>query len=73
VCRRVCAVLLAAFALGSVGYAQTFTSGEKAKVKGAIKSRNADLVKVQDTKTGSMVVVKITDNARLSSASMKDD
>ena len=63
--QRVCAVLLAAIALASVGYAQTFTSGEKGKVKGAIKSRSGDLVKVQDDKTGSMVVVKITDNTKV--------
>jgi outer membrane protein OmpA-like peptidoglycan-associated protein len=63
--QRVCAVLLAAIALASVGYAQTFTAGEKGKVKGAIKSRNGDLVKVQDDKTGSMAVVKITDDTKV--------
>jgi outer membrane protein OmpA-like peptidoglycan-associated protein len=63
--QRVCAVLLAAIALASVGYAQTFTSGEKGKVKGVIKSRSGDLVKVQDDKTGSMVVVKITDDTKV--------
>jgi outer membrane protein OmpA-like peptidoglycan-associated protein len=63
--KRVCAVLLAAIALASVGYSQTFTAGEKGKVKGAIKSRSGDLVKVQDNKTGSMVVVKITDNTKV--------
>jgi outer membrane protein OmpA-like peptidoglycan-associated protein len=62
---KVCAVLLAAIALASVGYAQTFTSGEKGKVKGAIKSRNGDLIKVQDDKTGSMAVVKITDDTKI--------
>ena len=62
---RVCAVLLAAIALASAGYAQTFTAGQKGKVKGAIKSRSGDLVKVQDDKTGSMVVVKITDDTKV--------
>jgi outer membrane protein OmpA-like peptidoglycan-associated protein len=62
---RLCAVLLAAIALASVGYSQTFTSGEKGKVKGVIKSRSGDLVKVQDDKTGSMVVVKITDDTKV--------
>jgi outer membrane protein OmpA-like peptidoglycan-associated protein len=63
--QRVCVVLLAAITLASVGYAQTFTSGEKGKVKGAIKSRSGDLVKVQDDKTGSMAVVKITDDTKI--------
>ena len=59
------AILLAAIALTSVACAQTFTAGEKGKVKGAIKSRNGDLVKVQDDKTGSMAVVKITDDTKI--------
>jgi outer membrane protein OmpA-like peptidoglycan-associated protein len=63
--QRVFAVLLAAIALVSVGYAQTFTSGEKGKVKGVIKSRSGDLVKVQDDKTGSLAVVKITDDTKV--------
>jgi outer membrane protein OmpA-like peptidoglycan-associated protein len=63
--QRVCAVLLAAIALASVGYAQTFTAGEKGKVKGVVKSRSGDLVKVQDDKTGSMAVVKITDDTKV--------
>jgi outer membrane protein OmpA-like peptidoglycan-associated protein len=52
-------------ALASVGYAQTFTSGEKGKVKGNILSRSGDLVKVQDKKTGSPVIVKITDDTKI--------
>jgi outer membrane protein OmpA-like peptidoglycan-associated protein len=52
-------------ALASVGYAQTFTSGEKGKVKGNILSRSGDLVKVQDKKTGSPAVVKITDDTKI--------
>jgi outer membrane protein OmpA-like peptidoglycan-associated protein len=59
------AVLLAAVAFTSVSYAQTFTSGEKGKVQGDIKSRNGDLINVQDKKTGSMVVVKITDDTKV--------
>ncbi len=42
-----------------------FTAGQKAKVKGAIISRKGDLVKVQDAKTGSIVVVKITDDTKI--------
>jgi outer membrane protein OmpA-like peptidoglycan-associated protein len=63
--QRICAVLLTVIALASVGYAQTFSSGEKGKVKGTILSRNGDLVKVQDKKTGSVVVVKITDDTKI--------
>jgi len=59
------AVLLSTIAFASVGYAQTFTSGEKGKVQGDIKSRNGDLINVQDKKTGSMVVVKITDDTKV--------
>jgi outer membrane protein OmpA-like peptidoglycan-associated protein len=59
------AILLAAISFASTMYAQTFSAGEKGKVKGAIKSRNGDLVKVQDEKTGSMVVVKITDDTKI--------
>ena len=62
---RVWAVLLALIALASVGYAQTFTAGQKGKVKGVIKSRSGDLVKAQDDKTGSLVVVKITDDTKV--------
>jgi outer membrane protein OmpA-like peptidoglycan-associated protein len=63
--QRACAALLTVMALASVGYAQTFTSGEKGKVKGNILSRSGDLVKVQDKKTGSPVIVKITDDTKV--------
>jgi outer membrane protein OmpA-like peptidoglycan-associated protein len=63
--QRVCAVMLAVIALASAGYAQTFTAGQKGKVKGVIKSRSGDLVKVQDDKTGSLAVVKITDDTKV--------
>jgi outer membrane protein OmpA-like peptidoglycan-associated protein len=62
---RVCAVLLAVIGLASVACAQTFSAGQKGKVKGVIKSRSGDLVKVQDDKSGSMVVVKITDDTKV--------
>jgi outer membrane protein OmpA-like peptidoglycan-associated protein len=62
---RACAALLAVVALASVGFAQTFTSGEKGKVKGTILSRKGDLVKVQDEKTGSSAIVKITDDTTI--------
>src|ERR1700689_156301 len=62
--QRVCVVLLTVFALASAGFAQ-ITSGQKAKVKGQITSRKGDVVKIQDDKTGSMVVVKITDDTKV--------
>ena len=63
--QRVCVVLLTVLALASAGFAQTITSGEKAKVKGTITSRKGDLVKIQDDKTGSPVLVKITDDTKI--------
>src|SRR5271165_144970 len=63
--QRVCVVLLTIIALASAGFAQTFTSGDKGKLKGIIKSRSGDLIKVQDDKTGSMAVVKITDDTKI--------
>jgi outer membrane protein OmpA-like peptidoglycan-associated protein len=62
---KVCALLLTIVALTSVAVAQTFTSGEKGKVKGTIVSRKGDLVKVQDAKTGAMAIVKITDDTKI--------
>jgi outer membrane protein OmpA-like peptidoglycan-associated protein len=63
--QKVCAILLTVIAFTSAGYAQTFTSGEKGKVKGTILSRSGDLVKVQDKKTGSTATVKITDDTKV--------
>jgi hypothetical protein len=63
--KRVCVVSLTIIALASAGFAQTFSSGEKGKVKGIIKSRSGYLVKVQDDKTGSMAVVEITAGTKI--------
>ena len=64
--QRLCGALLTVVTLASVAYAQTsFTSGEKAKVKGTIMSRKGDLVKVQDTKTGTSAIVEITDDTKI--------
>jgi outer membrane protein OmpA-like peptidoglycan-associated protein len=64
--QRLCAALLSLTALASVAYAQTsFTSGQKAKVKGTIMSRKGDLIKVQDAKSGSSAIVKITDDTKI--------
>jgi outer membrane protein OmpA-like peptidoglycan-associated protein len=63
--QRVCVVLLTIMALTSMAFAQTFTAGEKGKVKGTIMSRKGDLVKIQDAKTGSTALVKITDDTKI--------
>ena len=63
--QRVCVILLTVFTLVSAAFAQTFSSGEKAKVKGTITSRKGDLIKIQDEKTGSPVLVKITDDTKI--------
>ena len=63
--QRVCVVLLTIIVLASVGFAQSFTAGQKAKVKGTIIARKGDVVKIQDEKTGSSVSVKITDDTKI--------
>ncbi len=63
--QRVCVVLLTVLTLASSALAQTFSSGDKAKVKGTIMSRQGDLIKIQDEKTGSSAVVKITDDTKI--------
>jgi outer membrane protein OmpA-like peptidoglycan-associated protein len=40
-------------------------SGQKAKVKGTILSRNGDLIKVKEQKTGSIVVVNLVDGTKI--------
>jgi outer membrane protein OmpA-like peptidoglycan-associated protein len=39
--------------------------GEKAKVTGSILSRDGDLIRVRDNKTGGLVIVNITDNTEI--------
>jgi len=63
--QRVCVVLLTIVTLASAAFAQTFSSGDKAKVQGTILSRKGDLVKIQDTKPGSPAWVKITDDTKI--------
>jgi outer membrane protein OmpA-like peptidoglycan-associated protein len=63
--QRACVVLLTMITLTSAAFAQTFSAGDKAKVKGTILSRTGDLVKIQDEKTGSPVVIKITDDTKV--------
>jgi outer membrane protein OmpA-like peptidoglycan-associated protein len=63
--QRVCVALLTVLTLGSAAFGQTLSAGDKAKVKGEIKSRSGDLIKIQDDKTGSPVVIKITDDTKI--------
>jgi outer membrane protein OmpA-like peptidoglycan-associated protein len=63
--KRFGAVLLIAMAIVAAGNAQQFSAGEKGKVKGQIVSRKGDQVKVQDSKTGSLAVVVITDDTKI--------
>ncbi len=63
--KRFGAILLIAMAVVAVGNAQQFSAGEKGKIKGQILSRKGDQVKLQDTKTGSIAVVVITDDTKI--------
>jgi outer membrane protein OmpA-like peptidoglycan-associated protein len=63
--QRVCVVLLTVITLASSAFAQTFSSGDKAKVQGTITSRKGDLIKIQDSKTGSPALIKITDDTKI--------
>jgi outer membrane protein OmpA-like peptidoglycan-associated protein len=62
--QAVCAILLTGISLATTPVRQ-IPSGEKAKVKGQILSRSGDLVKVHDSKDGSVVVVNITDTTKV--------
>lgn len=64
-CYAICLIFL-----GNLGYASTpnpaqIAAGQKTKVKGTIASRNGDLVNVKDAKTGTRVVVVITDDTKI--------
>jgi outer membrane protein OmpA-like peptidoglycan-associated protein len=59
-----CVMLLGALAYAAVATHQ-FAAGEKAKITGRILSRDGDLIQVADKKSGSVVVVDITDNTKI--------
>ena len=59
----VCICLLAGLTFAAAG--QQFSGGEKAKVKGTIVSRRGDLVKIQEKKSGSVAILKITDDTKI--------
>src|SRR5260370_16046359 len=59
-CYAVCLILLGRLSYASAPNAGQFETGQKAKVKGTIASRNGGLLNVKDSKTGSIVVVSIS-------------
>ena len=59
-------VLLANFTFaGADSKTHQITAGSKVEVKGSIVSRNADLVRVRDRKSGDVVVVNIADDTKI--------
>jgi len=59
------AILLAGVTYAAANKTRQVAAGDKAKVTGSILSRDGDLVRVRDKKSGEVVVVNITDNTRI--------
>lgn len=59
------ALLLSALAFGAANNTRQLTAGEKAKVTGTISSRDGDLIRVRDRRSGGLVVVNINDNTKI--------
>ena len=60
-----CTLLIASLAFAAVGNMKQIPSGQKAKIKGKIDSRNGDLVYVTDVKDQQTVAINITDNTKI--------
>jgi outer membrane protein OmpA-like peptidoglycan-associated protein len=60
-----CLILVTSLASISAANPPQIASGQKAKVKGTILSRNGDLIKVKQQKTGSIVVVNLVDGTKI--------
>jgi outer membrane protein OmpA-like peptidoglycan-associated protein len=58
-------MLAACLVVAAVPNPPQIASGQKAKVKGTIVSRNGDLIKVKVQKTGAMVVVNLVDGTKI--------
>lgn len=59
-------ILLSNHALAArSGKARQFSAGEKAKVSGLILSRDGDLIRIHDKKSGEVVVIRIDDNTKV--------
>jgi outer membrane protein OmpA-like peptidoglycan-associated protein len=59
------AILLAGLAYGATSKTRQLAVGDTAKVTGSIVSRNGDLVRVVDKKSGDVVVVSIDDKTQI--------
>ncbi|PYX03185.1 MAG: hypothetical protein DMG86_04510, partial [Acidobacteria bacterium] len=59
------AILLASLTYAATNPTRHLAAGEKVKVTGAILSRDGELLRVRDKKSGQVVVVNITDNTRI--------
>jgi outer membrane protein OmpA-like peptidoglycan-associated protein len=59
------AILLASLTYAATNQTRQLVAGDKAKVTGSILSRNGELVRVRDKKSGEVLVVNITDNTRI--------
>src|SRR5438132_10928348 len=59
------AILLASLTYAATNPTRHLAAGDKAKVAGPILSRDGELVRVRDKKSGEVVVVNITENTRL--------
>jgi outer membrane protein OmpA-like peptidoglycan-associated protein len=67
-----CAViLLASNALAASAGARQFSPGESAKVSGLILSRDEDLIRVRDEKSGEVVAIKIEDTTKVERTKFK--
>jgi outer membrane protein OmpA-like peptidoglycan-associated protein len=60
-----CLMLGACLVVAAAPNPPQIASGEKAKVKGTILSRNGDLIKVKEQKTGSLVIVNLIDGTKI--------
>jgi outer membrane protein OmpA-like peptidoglycan-associated protein len=63
-CCAACLVLLAGLT-NAAETAQRFEAGKKAKVTGMIQSRNGDLIKIKQKKTGVIAFINLTDNTKI--------
>jgi outer membrane protein OmpA-like peptidoglycan-associated protein len=59
------AMLVLTLATAALASTPQISSDQKAKIKGTIVSRSGDLVRVNDKKTGSAVIVVIDDNTKI--------
>ena len=58
-------ILLASLTYAATNQTRQLAAGDKAKVAGPILSRDGELVRVRDKKSGEVVVVNITENTRI--------